>query len=81
MKNATPKLQISIAPAPLGELLSDGYKEEADALLDKAEVAVAAHDDLVGALQAVIEAGRMSDHPRAVYCADIARAALAKIEN
>jgi len=35
-------------------------------------------DHLLAALQAIVEAGRMSDQPRAVYCADIARAALTK---
>jgi hypothetical protein len=36
------------------------------------------HDALVAALQAIVEAGRVSDQSRAVYCANIARAALAK---
>ena len=34
--------------------------------------------DLLEALAAIVEAGRMSDEPRARYCAEIASSAIAK---
>jgi len=40
---------------------------------------IAAVPNLYSALQAIVEAGRMSDQPRAQYCSEIAQAALNQI--
>jgi len=41
---------------------------------------IAAAPEMLAALSAIVEAGRMSSSQRAVYCADIARSAIARID-
>ena len=52
-------------------------------LLEKMQEAEAIRDTiaaLLSALEAIVEAGRMSDSSRANYCADIARAAIKSLK-
>ena len=52
---------------------------ERDANIECIVCRVNVHDALLAALSAVVEAGRTSNQSSAVYCADIARAALAQV--
>ena len=66
--------EIHAAGRRIARVLYHGGSEDNE--VDANAQLIAAAPALLSALEAIVEAGRMSDSSRANYCADIARAAI-----